>query len=561
MRSFRHHQSCCLLLVLATLQLAGAKPWTWGAEGQRQLNLDSEKWAPLHVPPPANRATDRHNPFQHDAVDATPQVLNAALAELAMLESQPLCHRTAALFLIEDCHILGGKDEATVLTDTGPQIRDFVDSYAASLAICDLERGSFVIPESCARFREKELAKASEAAKATGANTKGVPKMVLTSEEIGACLSGLSTSDSAWNTWVSYRHKALRFCEAARAEKEKVHGLAVHKRLVRVLSDLTSGLESTVAGRVRMLDVRLEEMEKMESQFNRLWEQLQNIETAVSTRISESIKASSDMLAGTLSKAAVLDRLINSLSEKARLQTKELAEQGQAAVSLMSSRVDEKLENLQVALASSVHSTQQLAHQIEISGQRMEQIERRQESLQQGIEHLVGITAFLAREHYEHAQRLGNVTQKTSEILQSLETAALSVSTLHKSAISRNSNYILSLWPFAVCPVTTLALGSYGLQPSAVRNLALVALGEGVGAGIWMLENMVGDISMFKSALWLWSPPSSSLGRVAEGGKGEKKDGMQVGGHSVADGALQRKACTVTKIGASEMETVMEEAW
>lgn len=135
-----------------------------------------------------------------------------ALEELRQLESEPLCHRTAARLLVNNCQLLEGKDEATVLTDSGRQVRDFVDAYAASLAICDLERGSFIIPHECDKFRESVLVQLT---------LQDSSYLHVSSGDIDSCLSGLGASDSAWNTWVSYRHKALRFCEAARAENEK----------------------------------------------------------------------------------------------------------------------------------------------------------------------------------------------------------------------------------------------------------------------------------------------------------------------------------------------------
>lgn len=135
-----------------------------------------------------------------------------ALAELQDLESEPLCHRIAAQQLVNNCHLLDGQDEATIHLDSGRAARDFVDSYAASLAICDLERGSFVIPSSCLKFRESTLASLP---------VPKHPQLHVSTSEIDNCLEGLAQSDSAWNTWVSYRHKALRFCEVARAENEK----------------------------------------------------------------------------------------------------------------------------------------------------------------------------------------------------------------------------------------------------------------------------------------------------------------------------------------------------
>ncbi len=141
-----------------------------------------------------------------------PNIYVVALSELQELESQPLCHRVAARLLVNNCQLVDGKDEATILTDSGRQVRDFVDSYAASLAICDLERGSFSIPKECAKFREPSLSQLA---------IRHEPQLHVSAGEIGRCLSALAASDAAWSTWVSYRHKALRFCEAARADNEK----------------------------------------------------------------------------------------------------------------------------------------------------------------------------------------------------------------------------------------------------------------------------------------------------------------------------------------------------
>lgn len=134
------------------------------------------------------------------------------MSELEELQSEPLCHRVAARLLVNNCQSVDGKNDATVLTDSGRQIRDFVDSYAASLAICDLERGSFSIPKECAKFREPSLSQIA---------MHDEPQLHVSSHEIGFCLSALAASDAAWTTWISYRHKAVRFCEAAMADNEK----------------------------------------------------------------------------------------------------------------------------------------------------------------------------------------------------------------------------------------------------------------------------------------------------------------------------------------------------
>ena len=152
------------------------------------------------------------NPSERLENHPLPNIYAVALSELQELESQPLCHRVAARLLVNNCQLVDGKDEATILTDSGRQVRDFVDAYAASLAICDLERGSFSIPKECAKFREPSLSQIA---------IRHEPQLHVSPGEIGRCLSALAASDAAWSTWVSYRHKALRFCEAARADNEK----------------------------------------------------------------------------------------------------------------------------------------------------------------------------------------------------------------------------------------------------------------------------------------------------------------------------------------------------
>ncbi|KAI1473169.1 uncharacterized protein F4812DRAFT_454984 [Daldinia caldariorum] len=118
----------------------------------------------------------------------SPSSYEITLKELRELESEPLCHRTAARLLVNNCEVLEGKNEASVLTESGRKIRDFVDSYAASLAICDLERGNFQIPRECAKFREPVLSQLPR---------QDLGHLHVSSVEVDSCLSGLGESDSA----------------------------------------------------------------------------------------------------------------------------------------------------------------------------------------------------------------------------------------------------------------------------------------------------------------------------------------------------------------------------
>ncbi len=134
----------------------------------------------------APRPSDVATPKIPRRASRLPEIYQIALNELHELESEPFCHRVAARLLVTNCHLLDGKDEASVLTDSGRQARDFVDSYAASLAICDLERGSFTIPPDCAGFREPVLSQLP--------TDVGEAHLHVTSQQIENCLTGLAGS-------------------------------------------------------------------------------------------------------------------------------------------------------------------------------------------------------------------------------------------------------------------------------------------------------------------------------------------------------------------------------
>ncbi|KAI8267662.1 hypothetical protein K4K56_004464 [Colletotrichum sp. SAR 10_98] len=211
-----------------------------------------------------------------------PNIYAVAMQELQELESEPLCHRIAARLLVNNCQLLDGKDDATVLIDSGRQIRDFVDSYAASLAICDLERGSFDIPSGCAPFRENSLAQIPDSK---------FPRLHVSPQQIDSCLSGLARSDSAWNTWVSYRHKALRFCEAARADNDKAQSIRLHQRLTEVLSKLSEGVEQELESHLHAINTRATEvtdqLRRIIPDVDRLRDSIQDVDRTLSQQIME----------------------------------------------------------------------------------------------------------------------------------------------------------------------------------------------------------------------------------------------------------------------------------
>ncbi|RYO92039.1 hypothetical protein DL766_003685 [Monosporascus sp. MC13-8B] len=278
-----------------------------------------------------------------------PTIYEIALQELRQLESEPLCHRVAARLLVSNCELLEGKDEATVLTDSGRQIRDFVDSYAASLAICDLERGSFVIPRECAKFREPVLSQLPSG---------NAAHLHVTSAEIDDCLSGLGSSDSAWNTWVSYRHKALRFCDAARADYDKAE----------IMKQMTDSAEQELEIRTEQFDRRAREwadrIGDLSPTVDRLGERLKCIEAMLSGGLAGALEKSTDAVNGGIENAVSLQRMLETMMKGVMNSHAEAASAHEHSLQVMSRRAESEMETAMAMVAAAVTSGTALQSQL-----------------------------------------------------------------------------------------------------------------------------------------------------------------------------------------------------
>jgi hypothetical protein len=70
-------------------------------------------------------------------------------------------------------------------------------------------------------------------------------------------------------------------------------------------------------------------------------------------------------------------------------------------------------------------------------------------------------------------QQAGNITE---EILDTLEQTSSIAFTMNKSVIKDAMS--TTWWPHILWPAASLIMGSYGLPPSASRNIFLIFLGE-----------------------------------------------------------------------------------
>ncbi|KAK2603502.1 hypothetical protein QQS21_004271 [Conoideocrella luteorostrata] len=396
-----------------------------------------------------------------------------ALVELQELESEPLCHRIAARLLVGNCQLLDGQNEATVMTDTGRAARDFVDCFASSLAICDLERANFDIPKSCHKFRESVLASLP---------IPSQPRLHVMTAEIDRCLEGLARSDSAWSTWVSYRHKALRFCEAARADNEKDRHIVLHQKLANILESLTTQAEDGVQAQAseldRMFQKSSEDAKILTSQVDQLKASFLKFDEIIAHAISSKSKEFEVAVHGGMDRAESLQRHMEAAFHRMTVREDQLAQAFefaiQAATKQATYRVNEVVEVLEVVAQSSTF----LQAQLRQSQGQVSSVLHQQAELEKGMQKLSRLAEAVTDKQISHEGLLKSTYNRTLQIVSSLETATLSISTLQTPLTQLGG---ISWWPYIICPVASLIFGSYGLQPSITRNMILLGAGEIAG--------------------------------------------------------------------------------
>ncbi len=97
----------------------------------------------------------------------------------------------------------------------------------------------------------------------------------------------------------------------------------------------------------------------------------------------------------------------------------------------------------------------------------------------QGLGRLVAATETLSSKFDTHAELLSQANNVTNDIVGILEVTSAKAALINESLRQEVAHH--GWWPYIVCPTVSLVMGSYGLPPSAFRNLGLLALGEVVG--------------------------------------------------------------------------------
>ncbi|KAH7261032.1 uncharacterized protein BKA55DRAFT_504888 [Fusarium redolens] len=398
-------------------------------------------------------------------------VYTTALQELQDLESEPLCHRIAARLLVNNCHLLDGQDDAKVHIDSGRAARDFVDSYAASLAICDLERGSFRIPVSCSKFRESTLATLS---------TPAIPQLHVSTVEIDECLEGLAQSDSAWNTWVSYRHKSLRFCDAARADHQKDENILLYQRITKILEKLTSDVEADMEERFHSLNraytAASQSVEDIGPHVRHLRTEMERASQILRDDLGRAAQQDSrDIVENGLKETKVLHDLLELLAHSIQEKTADIVSSQEVALQASAKQLSNEADILMAVLSAAVSSSVSLQNQVVMPVTILEYYVNQLK----GMGKLEELAEDLLVKYDDHESRLDKAFRKTGQVLDILDATSASATGLQSSVFG--SFGLSGVWPYIICPFLSLAMGSYGLQPSLVRNIWLVGFGELMG--------------------------------------------------------------------------------
>ncbi|EGX92639.1 nuclear membrane fusion protein Kar5, putative [Cordyceps militaris CM01] len=393
----------------------------------------------------------------------------SALKELESLESQPLCHRIAARLLVNNCHLLHGQDETAELANTGRLTRDFVDSYAAGLALCDLERGNFVIPSECTKFREQALSRIEIAQ---------TPRLHVSTVEIDKCLEGLAQSDSSWNTWISYRHKAVRFCEIAKSDSDKDSTIYVHKKITEIIARFSDKVQVQVEEQLQRVEQLMKRTTEAADSLLPRTESLKSQINGLDRLLNEKVMAVSK---SGLEDATQLHNIVQAMLESIRQNQAQIIMEHSNSLQTVRKNVFEGVETMMATIATASSSSVRLQTQLEETALRADMVIKKQSILEESLDHLQKVSLEMFRSHSNYREELDSAHTSLMGIMGVLKGVEFSTSRIQSSLLSRKS---WTWWPHIICPVASLFLGSYRLAPSIARNLLLLGLGEIAGLTI-----------------------------------------------------------------------------
>jgi hypothetical protein len=151
-----------------------------------------------------------------DPKSRKPELYELALMDLKKLGKESTCHQIATKLYMSSCQLFQELElhgEGSLATHGRGRLQDYINSFAISRAICDLETAHAVIPNVCESFQEPALLSVMD--------SRGAQGLEISHAQIGQCMKGLHSDQKSWTSYNSNRESAALLCRASRLDIDK----------------------------------------------------------------------------------------------------------------------------------------------------------------------------------------------------------------------------------------------------------------------------------------------------------------------------------------------------
>ncbi|KAI1480992.1 hypothetical protein F4774DRAFT_66717 [Daldinia eschscholtzii] len=281
------------------------------------------------------------------------------------------------------------------------------------------------------------------------------------------------------------------------------------------MGKFTDDADDRFEHRMNSLEVRAkatgDRIDELSPKVDHLKDSLKSIEDFFLTQLKHSVKETTDAVSLGAHNAASLQKMLEVVLKGVLEGQAEVASSYEKSIRLANQRAEAAVDAAIQAVAVVAESAAHLRNQVEFSHLQAVELESRQSNLERGMQRLINMTESLAIKYDDHTSLLHEAHNITNDILVTLEDTAASAANVNNSILKQSSDS--SWWPYIWCPAASLVLGSYGLPPSVMRNLALLTLGEVAGLTISTMQSA--PIIKLSTLLYTWGSlsqtPSSTL--------------------------------------------------
>ncbi|KAF9765739.1 hypothetical protein IL306_001950 [Fusarium sp. DS 682] len=271
--------------------------------------------------------------------------------------------------------------------------------------------------------------------------------------------------------------------------------ILLYQRITKILERLTRDIEVDMEERFQSLNraytAASQSVEDIGPRVQHLRTEMEMASKILRDDLSRAAQESRDVVESGLKETKVLHDLLELLARSVQEKTTDIVSSQEVALQTSTRQLNNEANILLAVLNAAVSSSVSLQNQVEMTESRNADILEKQVKIEQvstssireyfvdqlqGMGKLGELAEDLLVKYDDHESRLDKALRKTGQVLDILDTTAASASGLQSSVFS--SFGLSGVWPYIICPFLSLAMGSYGLQPSLVRNIWLVGFGK-----------------------------------------------------------------------------------